>query len=712
MSASDRGYTLLLGYLHRPTSKIPPLPTLQGLIVHYLTTLSPTPTPLAATVVSSPLFRPFSLAKLEALSTSFRHAVHAKLRVLKEEPSGVFSPSLNARLNNWSTSLLKGLEGGHAITRLACCSGLLLGLEDVLSRLPAKHRDVKASVEDELILAFADVIDLFTSSDSWGQEFQPVTEGGEDALTLPLIVSSQALLLVPPEKFVALPLPQMLSLVLRTITRTFVSGTFISSFPSSLEPHPDYRIYIKPESPFFEQITAIASSHAMQHMGSLSKLCSRTLSLFLDHRPKLALPRMQEAFVSLESVARNVEAGWLATNLAGIEEESIAPETRPLTASIWTVLKTLLFSTIMVAEAGLSCTPYLPQTLTHSSPSHALRILRTLSHLSFIIEKFGGAGHGAFTELKRAFYLALDILAADGGESEQFVKGVCDEVWQGGYAGTHSVQRAKKAFALAAVEQLVPVLSIGIIEAFVLPFCSPHLNDATHRETFESAHSVVLAIFSSCSKRALENTGTVSSTNEQGGTSTSAVDSAFTEKMIPFYTQCLIDNSSEGKLTTPQLRLAYAALVKSASQSPDASLAWFCLDTLLSFCQTPSSSTEDLERKHRLHLALISSLSSLPLILLPRALEAVRDIIESASFSNPESEAKRGELVDALFGEIMERIGDAEKEYAVRWWNEQRAGWAAAGRVAEVGGGEGKGKKKEGTSARMEGDGSEVIPRL
>ena len=181
-------YTTLLSHLHRPSpTSPPPLPTLQGLIVHHLVHLTPSPTPLAAAIVSSPLFRPFSLAKLDALSTSFRHAVHAKLNLLKQESTSLFSLSLNARLENWSTSLLKGFEGGHAITRLACCSGLLLGLEDILPKLPVKRQHVKSSVEDELILAFADVIDLFISSDSWGKQFQPIAEGGGAPLTTPCV---------------------------------------------------------------------------------------------------------------------------------------------------------------------------------------------------------------------------------------------------------------------------------------------------------------------------------------------------------------------------------------------------------------------------------------------------------------------------------------------------------------------------------------------
>ncbi|KAF8133976.1 hypothetical protein EV363DRAFT_1214665 [Boletus edulis] len=657
-------YTALLSHLHRPSSTSPPaLPTLQGLIVHHLSQLKPSPTPLAAAIVSSPLFRPFSFAKLDALSISFRHAVHAKLRLLKDEPSGLFLPSLNARLANWSTSLLKGFEGGHAITRLACCSGLLLGLDDILQKLPAKQPDVKYSVEDELILAFADVIDLFISSDSWGKEFQPITEVGEDALTLPLIISSQALLVVPPEKLVALPLQQMLSLVVRAITQAFVHGTFISAFSSHPETNPDFKVSIKSEAPIYGEINAVASSHAMVHMGSLSKLCSRCISLYVDYRPKLALPPVHETFRALENMARKVEVGWLSSGLAEADEESIAPETRPLTTSIWTILKTLLFCTIMITEAGLSTSVYIPPAFSHSSAALALITLRTFSHLAFVIEKFGGAGHGAFAELKRGFYLALDVLANNADESEQFVKGLCDEMWSGGFASTHSVQRAKKAFALSAIEQLVPVLSPTTIQTIVLPFCSPHLSDYTHRGEFESAHSVVLAIFSSRSKRVVLDASARSD-------DPLVLGSAFTERMVPFYLQCLLENSAGGRLNVSQLCLAFAVLVKSASLTRDPALAWFCISSILA---TSKELSQDSERRHRLHLALVSSLPSLPLTLLPQALSAVNDVIDCTT-----NDANCKELVEALFREIMENVGDAEKEYAIRWWNERRAEWSGA----------------------------------
>ena len=75
-------------------------------------------------------------------------------------------------------------------------------------------------------------------------------------------------------------------------------------------------------------------------------------------------------------------------------------------------------------------------------PSNLLRsILRTLSSLSFVIVTFGGVTAGAgsnadgegpsFPELKKVFYMAVDILAADKINSEDFVKDLISGVDSG-----------------------------------------------------------------------------------------------------------------------------------------------------------------------------------------------------------------------------------------------------------------------------------------
>jgi len=115
------------------------------------------------------------------------------------------------------------------------------------------------------------------------------------------------------------------------------------------------------------------------------------------------------------------------------------PDSRELAANIWTILKTLLFMTVMLSQSILSTITYSrpvsstaalpePERSAAHVPTHsslALSTLRTLSHLSFVITKFGGvtptSGDG-FAELKRVFYSALDVLSADVEASETFVK--------------------------------------------------------------------------------------------------------------------------------------------------------------------------------------------------------------------------------------------------------------------------------------------------
>ena len=168
--------------------------------------------------------------------------------------------------------------------------------------------------------------------------------------------------------------------------------------------------------------------------------------------------------------------------------------------------------------------------------------------------------------------------------------------------------------------------------------------------------------------------------------------------------------------------MAYAALVRSASafgyakataqagNSVDAdSMAWYCIEVLLDAARharaapvkatlpyspdaqtssssssappTPAQESFDVpsEHLHRLHLALIATVPSVSLTLLPRLLSEVMAIVVSVSAPSPAHyaterrvEEMRAELVDALFKAISQDVGDAEKAYAIEWWYENR----------------------------------------
>ena len=206
-----------------------------------------------------------------------------------------------------------------------------------------------------------------------------------------------------------------------------------------------------------------------------------------------------------------------------------------------------------------------------------------------------------------------------------------------------------------------------------------------------------------------------------------------------------------GKLSTSQLCLAYSTLVRSATMTSTTAttssgvlgndtsytLAWYCVQLLVDTIRdlSPLSYTsrnpksqgrpptpkekladdpadsdttkagaatatatavdddDDDDRIHRLSLMLISTISSLPVTIMLRALDEVYHIIISAYSSpspsrdggsgggvvdngNNEEGSQRSErrkrrkkeLLEALFSEILEKIGDCEKEAAMKWW--------------------------------------------
>ena len=62
-----------------------------------------------------------------------------------------------------------------------------------------------------------------------------------------------------------------------------------------------------------------------------------------------------------------------------------------------------------------------------------------------------------------------------------------------------------------------------------------HLDDPSHRETYESAHSVILAVFAAHARTQSEST-TVLGVKGKG-----TLRATFVEKIVPFYVQCLLE---------------------------------------------------------------------------------------------------------------------------------------------------------------------------
>lgn len=173
--------TLLLTHLQNTNPNVP-FPTLIAALSHHLAVDQPSPTPLAAAAVSSPFFvaYPQTHERLQGLVNAFRHAVHLKRKALaKDSEEGwsfskaIFSKSVEAGVREWVRGVLRGLQGGQAVIRLACCVGLLLGVKQL-----GETGVSFAQVEDEVVIALAEVVDDYSIEvGEWEKEFWPYVDG-------------------------------------------------------------------------------------------------------------------------------------------------------------------------------------------------------------------------------------------------------------------------------------------------------------------------------------------------------------------------------------------------------------------------------------------------------------------------------------------------------------------------------------------------------
>jgi hypothetical protein len=402
--------TILLSHLQTPNTKPSlPLPTLQSVLSHHLSTAPSTSnstttltvTQLTATAISSPFFlprsQPFEYAKLLAFEIAFRHAMHL-LRQQRYNEGG----TNRVNLSRWTGDVIKGIQGGHPILRLAACGGILLGVED-LNHDADKNgkRPIKVSrklVESETVVALAEVLDSTIVHTEWEDEFQhqgqvqhPSRPTARSTLLLAFILASHSLTLIDSQRLTALPL-HTLALLL--------TSTLVSFFKS---PDPDPTLKISTNT-----VTDISL------VPPLAKLTSVILSALVDStRPRTytrTMNTVSDTFNTLLNLSRVIE------------------ETQPTTDPPNQIPKQFLFTSITIFQSVLSSIVYLrPHSMAHpgssvNPPALALITLQTLTHLSLVISQFGGITK-AFEQLQKVFYLSIDIILSSSRQQNQSQEG-------------------------------------------------------------------------------------------------------------------------------------------------------------------------------------------------------------------------------------------------------------------------------------------------
>lgn len=440
---------------------------------------------------------------------------------------------------------------------------------------------------------------------------QAVRAALQEVRDVPLYMAAQLAPFVPDRKIHALDPVQLTSATSDAILSLFEGpdrSSFLFALPQDVKQDAD-QIQLNPNGTTVRVVRGVTDSTLFPLLGPLSKLMSRALakavtSLTSDQLSALLLGTSDAALVQqageaeffpllvrMSHVSSRLEESWLSSPLAGAEEQQITEPSRKLTKELWNVFKTLLFSYTMVFDSMMDSLvdmcpsptltiPPVPPAATNELANPALQqgsrrwprastsnlpapylmivqmVLATYSQLYWITSTFGSDG---FDVYRKVFYSALDVVGRDGEACIQLLELIApvsiDAVESSLSADGLEVNAAKRSsttYFLNVAEQLVGVLPDEVVEQLILPICRPYLENTRFSDTFESAHSVVLALYSS-HKRCILN-------------------------LAPFYVELLIASYPK-RLTAVQFEYAMSTVVSAISDRSD-SVAWWVINKL------------------------------------------------------------------------------------------------------------------------------------
>lgn len=585
-------------------------------------------------------------------------------------------------LCKWVRAVLDGIQKGidtqgtrttTLIPRLAVVTGLLRGVEAARQeRRHAKKPSASASLHlrslaSTLEREWADYcVDQLTLL---GEEHEPRSVRGARLATVAL--AAQCIDLVPESRLQRIEDRAWIDSVLPALLDIFGCADSLKHLDGLMKSvtHSAQGIYVPADAPCTRWASSV-EAHALYPLaGPVSRLLADALrrqctALAPTDAEEALGEKGTDLLPTLHRIGFQLDAPWCSSPLAGAETEDIEMASRERTKALWQVMKTLLFAVTMVLDAvvdavveqcpspsetydpprnAMSPTGY-PAMASSNTPLPYLHVITDVVHIYlpfyFITTQFGLDG---FESYRKVFYSALDVIGRDPETCTQLTAALADAVSRGvspeavTAQGADYAQRIHTTYFLLVAEQLVSDVPEAMVDRLLLPICRPYLEDTTFQDAFESAHSVVLALFSAQSPCTLD--------------------------LTPFYVQLLL-SSFPGHLNDTQLHTALTTVVASLSDRSD-SLAWWCVEQLSDeLSQARMADQED--RTLTLARCLASLISHVNLVLLRSLLNKVSAQI----LMLPEASAARTELVEATFAALGD-MNASTREEGMRWWLEK-----------------------------------------
>ncbi|KAI9675402.1 MAG: hypothetical protein M1817_001306 [Caeruleum heppii] len=288
-------------------------------------------------------------------------------------------------------------------------------------------------------------------------------------------------------------LPVILSAVLFS-SEGFESGYFLGASDADVVQDSENRFTWSARSMTFLRLKQMTTGLLFGAMGSVSRLVAYLVEDAAD-------PYVVELTMDhLSTFCRTVVLQWRRTKLSEIDpsEEGLYLSQEALNITLpvlWQTLKAIMFSTIVILQA-VTARALKDAALSNdrAPPVIAKQILIILHDLAFISYRLGS---NAFSAYNFVFLTALDVLSRYADESTALLVAIRPQ--QLGRISAHPLDRCLDLYFLNASEHLTLVTPQSMSEELLVAAATPYLTSTGNInlvETFEAAHSLMLAILS------------------------------------------------------------------------------------------------------------------------------------------------------------------------------------------------------------------------
>ncbi|EPQ62089.1 hypothetical protein BGT96224_2937 [Blumeria graminis f. sp. tritici 96224] len=287
----------------------------------------------------------------------------------------------------------------------------------------------------------------------------------------------------------------LLPFLIRAMTSMegYQDGKFLAHIDFDMIRGEDQKLEWPSESASFLHVKKLSTKPLVQSMGKLSRLIADAIA-------HVRLPsKISEASGNLLAFTGSLLERWQRIQFS---ELSLVEESLQLTLqtkkgtlpTLWQLLKTAMFATIIILQAIMSRTLIDPilSSKTHS-PVMASQALLILKNLHFISSRLGSNKLSAYTFIN---FASIDILTQFPKSTMIFLRSIYPSA-AGGVASSF-LARNHDLFYLNTVEHFTSCLQVAESEYFIVAVGMPYLLTITSpelREISEAAHSAMLSVF-------------------------------------------------------------------------------------------------------------------------------------------------------------------------------------------------------------------------